>query len=714
MPARRFSSFLRPRAFLILTAGLGLLVPSGTQAQSRLPSMPGYDRYKKLRSEIPRSWKSGALDVNWLEGGKAFEYEKDGKRWRYDIAKKEATEQGPARQAPPVTSEQRADQTRGEREWKQRPARGRQYPSVPSPSGDMVAYHRGRNLYLSGTSHRAGQDAVTTDATEENRLRYGTASWVYGEELDQKSAIWWSTNGRRLAFYKFDESRVPDYFLALDQTKRQSTLDVEPYSTPGAPNPKVDLLIYDLESKQTITVDARSGREFDDDAPGHYLFSVMWSPDGSELLFRRMDRRQKVLDLCAADPVTGKTRVILREEWNASWVDHGAASPRFLQDGRRFICESERTGWLNYYLYDLSGKLLATLTSHSFEVAGIVRVDEAGNKLYYLARDGDNPMKVQLHRCALDGSGDTRLTDPSFHHGIDLAPDGAHFIDVVQRHDTAPATWLVDASGTRVAELTSSDLKKWTEMGLKPVERFTFKAADDTTDLYGILHFPSNFDPAKKWPLIVNVYGGPSTNGARETFSAPSSLTELGYLVASMDSRSAAGRGKKFLDAIYQKLGQAEIDDQAAGVKFLATRPYVDGGRVGIHGVSYGGTASAMCLLRHPEVFQAACASSGVMDFRNYDSIYTERYLGLPKDSQAAYDAANPLRWTRDLKGRLMIFYGTADNNVHPSNSLQFIKALQDEGKSFEVQVGPDVGHAGVNQDRLMEFFQDSLGAGPR
>lgn len=704
---------IRPLLFTFLFA-----VPCGiytAAAQSRLQATSGYEHYKKLRDEIPKSWKTGALDVQWKDGGKAFEYDHNGKHWRYGIETKKAVETGPARQSPPQTSEQQADQTRAAREWRQRPDRGRQFPSVPSPAGDFVAFHRDRNLFISSTSHRPSQQAVTTDATNENRLRYGTASWVYGEELDQKSAIWWSTNGRKLAFYKFDESKVPDYFMALDQTKRQTTLDVEPFTVAGGVNPQVDLLIYDLESRQTITVDARSGKEFNDDHTGHYIFAITWSPDGKELLFHRMDRRQKNLDLCAADPATGKVRVILHEEWPASWVEPEIAWLRFLNDGRRFIRESDRTGWRNYYLYDLSGQLLATLTKHEFEVAGIVRVDESGNKLYYLARDGDNPMKVQLHRCALDGSGDVRLTDPAYHHSVNLSPDGSHFIDVAQTHNTPPSTWLVDANGSRISELAKSDLTKWDELKLRRVERFTFKAADEKTDLYGLLHFPSGFDPGKKWPLLVSVYAGPSTNGARETFATPSATTELGYLVASFDSRSAAGRGKKFLDAIYQKLGIAEIDDQAAGVKFLtANRPYVDGTRVGIHGVSYGGTSSALCLMRYPAVFQAACSSSGVSDYRNYDSIYTERYLGLPKDSAPAYEAASCQHYAKNLKGRLMIFYGTSDNNVHPSNSLQFIKALQDANKSFDVMTGPDQGHTGINHERLMEFFQDTLGAGPK
>jgi dipeptidyl-peptidase 4 len=698
------------RAFPVSFFAL-LICASPLVGQSRLQSMPGYERYKKMRDEIPRSWKSGALDVDWKDGGKSLEYDFDGKHWRYDIEKKQADERGQARQTPRQTSEQRADQTREAREWR-RPERGRQYPAVQSPSGDSAAFHRDRNLYISGG--RSGQIAVTSDATNENRLRYGTASWVYGEELGQRAAIWWSPNGRKLAFYKFDESSVPDYFMTVDQTKRQTALDVEPFTTAGAPNPKVDLLIYDLESQQTVTVDVRSGKEFNDDNPGHYVFAIMWSPDGKELLFHRMDRRQKILELCAADPPNGKVRVVLREEWPASWVNPNTATLRFLADGKRFVRESERSGWRSYYLYNLDGELVATLTKHEFEAAGIVRVDEAANKFWYLARSGDNPMKVQLHRCTLDGSEDVRLTDLAFHHAIDLAPDGKHFTDVAQTHNSPPETWLADDAGNRIGKLAASDLKKWDELKLQRAEHFTFKAADGQTELDGLLYFPSNFDTAKKWPLIVNVYAGPATNGARETFGVPSAMTELGYLVASLDSRSAGGRGKKFLDSIYQKLGIVEIDDQAEGVKELVKRNYVDGNRVAIHGVSYGGTASALCLLRHPKVFQAACASSGVMDFRNYDSIYTERYFGLPKDSEAVYDAASPMKYAKDLKGRLMIYFGTADNNVHPSSSLQFIKALQDARKSFDVQVGPDLGHGGVNQERMLEFFQDAIGAGPK
>jgi dipeptidyl-peptidase-4 len=318
-------------------------------------------------------------------------------------------------------------------------------------------------------------------------------------------------------------------------------------------------------------------------------------------------------------------------------------------------------------------------------------------------------MKMQLHRVSLDGSGDTRLTDPVFNHTVNLSPDGRLFLDVAQTHDIPPFTRLMDSDGDTVAELATSDLTRFEEMGLQKVEMFTFTGADGETQLHGMLHKPSNFDPTKEYPIIVSVYAGPATNGARETFTLPNALTEYGFLVASLDSRSAAGRGKRFLDAIYLKLSTGEIDDQAAGIRALWDRPYVAQGRAGIYGTSYGGTSSAMALLRNPDVFRAASASSAVTDWRNYDSIYTERYMWIPQENEAGYDAGSAMLYAEELEGDLMLFFGTADNNVHPSNTLQFVSALQAAGKHFQLQVGPDLGHSGLNRDRMMEFFIESL-----
>jgi dipeptidyl-peptidase-4 len=205
------------------------------------------------------------------------------------------------------------------------------------------------------------------------------------------------------------------------------------------------------------------------------------------------------------------------------------------------------------------------------------------------------------------------------------------------------------------------------------------------------------------------VYGGPASAATSERFTLPSATTEYGFLVLTLDSRAVPGMGKRTLDSIYLKLGQTEMDDMAAGVKALWNRPYFDKDRVGIHGSSYGGYSAAMQILRHPDVFAAASAASPPTDWRNYDTIYTERYMWIPEENKEGYDAGAAMTYVNNLKGRLLVYYGTADNNVHPSNALQLIKALQQAGKSFEVQVGPDQGHSNVNQQRMMEFFIENL-----
>jgi dipeptidyl-peptidase-4 len=293
-----------------------------------------------------------------------------------------------------------------------------------------------------------------------------------------------------------------------------------------------------------------------------------------------------------------------------------------------------------------------------------------------------------------------------------ISPDNRHVVDVYQAHDVPPATRLLDAAtGKTVAELAASDLTKFDAMGLKKAEMFTYLAADGKTTLRGIIQFPSTFDPSKKYPALLAVYGGPASgsNTARETFITPSALTEYGFLVLNLDSRAAPGMGKRTLDSIYLKLGQVEMDDMAAGLEALASRPYFDKDRVGVYGTSYGGYTAAMMILRYPELIAAASASSPVTAWDHYDTIYTERYMWIPQENKEGYAAGSVMTYAKNLKGRLMLYYGTADNNVHPSNSMQLILALQQAGKGFDVQVGPDRGHTGLNQGRMMEFFIEHL-----
>ncbi|MEZ4377302.1 MAG: DPP IV N-terminal domain-containing protein [Gemmatimonadales bacterium] len=679
-------------ATLVVLGGLVVTLP----AQDRLKQMPGYARYAEMAPKIARSVTRGELRAEWAEDGKSFTYSRDGKRYSYDVGRKTATEvQG---------EEGPANRFAGRRGG---PARGRQATEALSPDSSLRAFYRDRNLWLSNADS-TGERPLTSDGSAERRIKYGTASWVYGEELRQTTAMWWSPDGTKLAYYRFDEGPVQDYFLQMDQTELYGEVMTEAYPKAGTDNPIVDLFVYDVASGKTTQVDVRDGTPSADDVVGYYVYNVRWSPDGSELLFNRTNRRQNIMEFTACAPGTGACRVIVREEWPASWTDN-SPTIQWLEDGKRFIWESERTGFQNYYLYDISGKLLATLTNHPFEVAGIVRVDEKAKQLWYYARSGDNYMKLQLHRVGLDGKNDRRLTDPAFLHTVTIAPDAKHIIDVAQTHDTPPVTRLLDQNGRVLATLAESDDSEARALGVRPVELFTYTSADGETELHGMLHFPSNFDPNRKYPVLFSVYGGPATNGASERYTTPNPMTEYGFLVVTLDTRSAAGRGKRFLDAIYQNLGGPEIDDMAAASLTLAKRPYVDGERVGIFGTSYGGYASALALLRHPEAFAAASASSPVTSWYHYDTIYTERYMWTPQGNKAGYEHGDAMKYAKDLDGRLMLYYGTADDNVHPSNMMQLIKSLQQAGKSFDVQVGPDAGHSGLNGQRMMEFFIENL-----
>lgn len=685
-------------------AGLALLtlVASGVAAQDRLKAMPGYDQYQTMASKINTSVKSGAVNGTWVDSGKAFQYSFEGKLWRFDLLTKKVSEA--TAPATAVTPPARTSRGGGAN-----PGRGRQASTALSPDGLRKAIYRDRNLFVADSSG-ANEVALTTDGNEKDRIKYGTASWVYGEELSQQSAMWWNAASTRLAYYRFDEKPVPDYYLQLNQTKIQSSLDIEAYPKAGVENPIVDIFVYDLATKQSVKLDIRDGKPWSNDVVGHYVYNVNWSPDGTELLVNRTNRRQQILEFAACSPETGKCRVIIREEWPTGWVEN-TPGIRWLEDNKRFIWESERNGFKNYYLYDISGKLLNPITANQFEAVSLVRVDEKAKTLWYTARDGDNYMKIQLHRIGLDGKGDKRLTDPAFTHAVNLSPDAKSFTDVAQTHDQAPITRLRDANGKMVAELARSDMSTFESLGLKKIEMFTYTAADGKTMLHGTIAFPSNFDPTRKYPVLVPVYGGPASAGntATEVFRPGNQQAEYGFLIVNLDTRATPGQGKRMLDDLYLKLGQTEMDDMAEGIKSLWSRPYVDKARVGIHGTSYGGYSSVMELLRHPDVFTAAAAQSPVTSWDHYDTIYTERYMWIPQENKEGYEKGSAMHYVDQLKGRLMLYYGTADDNVHPNNMMQLIQALQRAGKSFEVQVGPDQGHSQMNQQRMMEFFIENL-----
>jgi dipeptidyl-peptidase-4 len=697
---RHASPIARLRLGLLALAVLG--AAPETAAQSRIRTMPGYENWSAMAPLIPRSVKMGSINADWSEDSTSFDYMLDGRRWRYDLAT-HSTSEAPPRESSRESPQPAAAPSPGGLVL----ARGRgRDADVLSPDGQLRAISRDYNVWIVPVDG-GPERQVSTDGSAEARIRNGVGSYLYLEEFNVSQPVWWSPDGRKLAWMRYDESRVEDYFLQLDQTRTLSTVHTEAYPHPGTDNPVADLMIYDLDTDATTRMDVREGKPFADDVVGHYIWAAQWTKDGSEILVRRAERLQKVYDLAACSPLTGACRSVVRETRPQAWASGSA--PRFLEDGKRFIWISERTDFKNLYLYDLSGKQLARLTNHKFDIVDVAKIDETNGWVWYTARSGDNYMKVQLHRVRFNGAGDRRLTDPSFTHRVDIAPDGKHFIDVYQTHDIAPSSRLMDFNGKLVAEIARSDASEFERHGLRRAELFTFTSADGKTELHGLLQFPSNFDPTKKYPMLVSVYGGPSSNGASENFQQASALAEYGFLILRMDARSAGGKGRKILDTIYKQLGVAEMDDFAAGIRSLWNRSYVDKDRVGIYGTSYGGTVAATVLMRHPDAVQAAVANSPVTDYRLYDTAYSERYLGLPEPDKDAYDRAAVLTYAGKLQGDLLLYYGTSDDNVHPKNALQLIRALQTAGKSFEVQVGPDRGHTAVDQTRMMEFFVERL-----
>lgn len=668
---------------------------NATFAQDKLKSMPGYERYSEIAPKIRGSVKMVPRSYTWNDDGSAFEYSNDGKRFKHDVKSGKTTEV------------EDVIESNGGRRFGNRPQRGRQYASADSPDGKLKAYTKDRNMYISNLDG-SGEITITTDGNEETQKKYGIATWVYGEELGQITAMWWSPDSKKVAFYRFEEKDAQMYYVLYDQVKIQDSVEIEAYPKVGADNLPVDVMVYDLDTKKTTLLDTRNGKDFNDGALGTYLYGMDWTPDGKEFLFHTTNRKQDIMEYKAADPNTGKTRTVVREEWLPSFTKN-TPEIHVLEDGKHFIWASERNGFNNYYLYNWDGTLVNAITNHKFEVSRILKVDEKKKQLYYEARSGDNHMKMQLHRVNFNGKNDVRLTDPAYNHSVTISPDGKYFVDMAQTHDIAPFTQLVDDKGKIKAEIAKSDMSEYNSLGLKKVEVFTFTSADGVTQLHGMLHFPSNFDPTKKYPLLLANYGGPATNAFRENFTLPSSLTEYGFLVANIDGRNVRGRGKELLDQLYGNLSIVEQDDFAEGIKSLYNRPYFDKDNVGVYGTSYGGTTAATSLMRFPEVYHAAVANSAVTDWRNYDTIYTERFMNLITNNKAGYDAANLMNYAKDLQGELMIYFGTSDNNVHPSNSLQLIKALQDAGKSFEVQVGPDKGHTAMDRDRMMEFFIEHL-----
>ena len=584
-----------------------------------------------------------------------------------------------------------------------------------SPDGKWVSYLQADNLWLANVV--TGTTKQLTTAGNDDLLE-GQLDWVYPEELDLDTAYWWSPDSQKIAFLEFNERPVTKYPI-VDLDGKLETTD---YPQTGEPNPIVRVGVESIEGGPPEWVDTAANTDI-------YIPRVDWVPDGKSLLVERLDRSQKKLDLLRADASTGKSRVILTEQ-DRYWVNISDLPLRFFADGKRFLWTSERTGFWHIYIYDLDGKLLDQLTSGNWEVtAGGGFGPSVGNRFaldekygfVYFISNKDNPTERQLYRVSLADKAVSRITANAGTHGVFIAPDASAFLDTFSDAMTPPKQLLMRIDGTQIAALNENDVPELADYRLSPVQ-FLNVQADDGTSLCASIIKPSNFDPSKKYPVIVYVYGGPDVQNVTNAWGGAGSLwhemmAARGYVIFSLDNRGAYGRGHAFETPLYHQFGKVELGDQLAGVNYLKSLPYVDASRIGIYGASYGGYMTLEAMFNAPGVFRAGAAISSVSDWRLYDTIYTERYMGRPQDNREGYEQSSPVNQVGKLKGKLLLAHGTGDDNVHFANTAEILDQLIQHGTyADDLLIFPGRGH-GMSDvpsrielyKELTKFFSDNL-----
>ena len=575
-----------------------------------------------------------------------------------------------------------------------------------SPDGRYVSFVREHNLWLVGVAD-GKERALTKGGTEE--LRKGELDWVYPEELEIKTGYWWAPDASAIAFLEMDERKVTQYPL-VDFESYSGEAELERYPVAGGANPVVHVYVTQVAGGATRVMD--TGAETD-----QYIPRVNWLTDSKRVAMQRLNRAQTQLDLLVADAATGKSRVLLTEK-DGYWINL-SDDLRFLKDGKRFLWTSERSGYRHVYLYDLEGKQLVQLTKGEWEVTGLDAVDEANGLVYFTATE-KSVLERHVYKVGLDGSGFARLTQAEGTHAANFSRDGNYFVDTFSDSMTPPRADLCRADGSRVAAINENKVGELAKYHLVRPEMLTV-TAHDGMKMNAMMIKPPDFDPQKRYPVLIYVYGGPHVQVVRNAWSGPNFLwhqmmAQKGYIIFSLDNRGSAGRGHLFEEPIHFRLGAQELSDQRDGVAWLKAQPFVDASRLGIWGGSYGGHMTLHAMFGLAQDFKAGFAAAPVTDWRYYDSIYTERYLGLPQQNLQSYKASSPIEDAAKLKGKLLIAHGTGDDNVHFSNTLALVDDLIEAGKSVEVMPFPGRGH-GISDPaarklmmkRVTQFFLDNL-----
>jgi dipeptidyl-peptidase-4 len=575
-----------------------------------------------------------------------------------------------------------------------------------SPDGKYVSFLRDHNIWLVSVAE-AKERAFTTGGKEE--LRKGELDWVYPEELDIYSAYWWAPDSTAIAYLEMDERKVSQ-FPMVDFESFTGQAEMQRYPVAGGPNPTIRVLVGSLSGGEARAMEIGTD-------PDVYIPRVSWLPDAHHLAIQRLNRDQTVLDLLLADTLTGKSSTLLSEK-DQFWVNvHDDL--HFFKDGKRLLWSSEQSGYRHLYLYDLNGRQLAQLTKGDWEVSQLSGVDEARGIVYFTATE-KSPTERHLYKIALDGSGFVRITKEDGMHAPQLSPTAQSYVDTYSNAMTPPRQDLYRIDGVRTAVINENKVSELARYRLSPVQFFTVKSHDGVA-LNAYIIKPPLFDPAKKYPVIVHTYGGPHAQVVLNGWGGPDLLwhqmmAEKGYIIFALDNRGSAGRGHVFEMPIHNRFGALELSDQRDGVAWLQQQSWVDPTRVGIWGWSYGGFMTLNAMFEAADLFKVGFAGGPVTDWRYYDSIYTERYMGLPDKNTIGYKECSPVEHAAGLKGKLLIAHGTGDDNVHYSNTLAVINDLISDGKYVEVIAAPGRGH-GISDPpahklvftRVTQFFLDNL-----
>ena len=563
-----------------------------------------------------------------------------------------------------------------------------------SPDGERVAYVRANNIFIedlaSGSITQLTADGSAT-------IVNGTSDWVYEEEFGLRDAFRFSPDGKSIAFWRFDTSGVGVFSLINDTNGTYPTVKTIPYPKAGTINSAVTVGVLPAAGGPARFV------ELPGDPRNTYVPRMDWAGNSEELVLQQLNRLQNTNDVWIANPRTGTLRKLLREQ-DAAWVDV-LAEFHWLNGGKDLLWLSERDGWRKVYAVSRDGKTTRAVTPGPGDVMQLSRVDDRGDWLYFIASPDDATRRF-LYRVRVNGASKPERVTPAGalgSHAYDISPDGAYAFHTFSGFDKPPVTELVRLPGhqvVRALEENAALAKAALPLTQPPVEFFKVEIGGGVA-LDGWMIKPPDFDPARKYPLLIYVYGEPAGTtvldawgGNRDLFHR--AIARAGYIVASVDNRGTpAPKGRAWRKIVYGTVGVLSSEDQAAAVRaLLAARPYLDAERVGVWGWSGGGTNTLNLMFRFPDIYKVGMAVAPVPDQRLYDTIYQERYMGLPQDNAAGYKAGSAINFAEGLKGRLLIVHGSGDDNVHFQGTEKLVNRLIELGKPFDFMDYPNRSHS--------------------